>query len=161
MKRKINHDFSQQINDTVYEWFVSQCAKKLPISGPILQEFARKVAQQLDDTSTFKASNGWLERFRNRYNIHFRVISGEGASVDQNIIDDWKQRLSLIIKDFNPCDIYNCDETGLFFKLMPDRSLVIDKDDCIGKKKSKERFTVLLCGNWLGTHKLKPVVIGE
>ncbi|CAF4196759.1 unnamed protein product, partial [Rotaria sordida] len=159
VKRKISHDFSQRINESVYEWFVSQRAKRIPVSGPILQAYARRIAQELDDASTFKASNGWLERFRKRYNINFRVISGEGASVDQNIVGEWKLRLLTILQDYNPADIYNCDETSLFYKLMPDRSLVIDKDDCTGKKKSKERFTVLLCANWLGTHKLKPVVI--
>ncbi|CAF3381248.1 unnamed protein product [Rotaria sp. Silwood1] len=161
VKRKSSHDFSQRINESVYEWFALQRAKKIPMSGPILQAYARRIAQELDDASTFKASNGWLERFRTRYNINFRVISGEGASVDQNITDDWKLRLLTILQNYNPADIYNCDETGLFYKLMPDRSLVINKDDCIGKKKSKERLTILLCANWLGTHKIKPMVIGK
>ena len=70
-------------------------------------------------------------------------------------------RLSTIIEHYDPTDVFNCDETGLFYKLMPDSSLVIDKNDCRGGKKSKERYTVMLCANWAGTEKLKPVVIGE
>ncbi|CAF4762350.1 unnamed protein product, partial [Rotaria sp. Silwood2] len=126
-----------------------------------LQAYAKKVAQELNDSSGFKASNGWLERFRVRYNVNFRVISGEGAAVDVHTIKDWKVRLPQIIEHYSPVDIYNCDETGLFFKLMPDRSLVVNADDCRGGKKSRDRFTVLLCANWAGTHKLKPMVIGE
>ncbi|CAF3356135.1 unnamed protein product [Rotaria sp. Silwood2] len=161
VKRKIHNDLGQSINDSVYEWFVSQRAKKIPVSGPILQAYAKKVAQELNDSSGFKASNGWLERFRVRYNVNFRVISGEGAAVDVHTIKDWKVRLPQIIEHYSPVDIYNCDETGLFFKLMPDRSLVVNADDCRGGKKSRDRFTVLLCANWAGTHKLKPMVIGE
>jgi predicted DNA-binding protein YlxM (UPF0122 family) len=161
VKRKTSHDFSQSINELVYEWFTAQRAKKIPVSGPILQTYARKVAQELGDESGFKASNGWLERFRIRYNVHFRVISGEGAAVNQDTVTDWKTRLSTILEQYNPVDIYNCDETGLYYKLMPDRSLVVNKEDCIGGKKSKERFTVLLCANWAGNDKLKPVVIGR
>ena len=161
MKRKVNGDFSQTINDSVYEWFVAQRSKKIPVSGPLLQGYARQIAEELGDESGFKASNGWLERFRLRYNVRFRVISGEAASVDVNTIEDWKKRLPMIIEEYKPCDIYNCDETGLFWKLMPDRSLVVGKDDCVGGKKSKERFTILLCANWSGTDKLKPIVIGE
>ncbi|CAF1622589.1 unnamed protein product [Adineta ricciae] len=161
VKRKTSHDFSQSINESVYEWFVAQRAKKIPVSGPILQTYARKVARELDGESEFKASNGWLERFRTRYNVNFRVISGEAAAVCEETVADWKSRLATILEEYNPGDVYNCDETGLYYKMMPDRSLVVNKEDCVGGKKSKERFTVLLCANWAGNDKLKPVVIGK
>lgn len=161
LKRKMKNDINQTINDNVYEWFVMQRSKRIPISGPVLQEYARNVAAELGDTSGFKASNGWLDRFRTRYNIQFRVISGEAAAVDDITIDDWKLRLPVILEHYNPADVYNCDETGLFFKMLPDRSLVVGKADCRGGKRSKERYTVLLCGNWAGTDKLKPLVIGK
>ncbi len=145
----------------MYEWFVAQRAKKIPVFGPILQTYARKIAEELGDASGFKASNGCLERIRIRYNVHFRVISGEGAAVDNDTVEDWEARLPTILQHYDPADVYNCDETGLFYKLMYDRSLVVNKDDCIVGKKSKERFSGLLCANWAGTDKLKPVVIGE
>jgi hypothetical protein len=66
-----------------------------------------------------------------------------------------------MIEHYDPVNIFNCDETGLFYKLMPDRSLAVDRNDCRGGKKSKERYTVMLCANWDGSEKLKPVVIGE
>ncbi|CAF4803903.1 unnamed protein product, partial [Rotaria sp. Silwood2] len=88
-------------------------------------------------------------------------ISGESAAVDPDSVDDWKSRLSSMLKDYNPGDVYNGDETGLFFKLMPDKSFVLDNNDCKGGKRSKERYTVLLYANWTGTDKLKPVVIGK
>ena len=58
VKRKFHNDLNQTINDTVYEWFVLQCAKKIPVSGPILQAYAKNVAQKLSASSDFKASNG-------------------------------------------------------------------------------------------------------
>jgi hypothetical protein len=161
LKRKIKVDSSQEINDNVYGWFVSQRSKNIPISGPILQEYARNFAKQLDNSTSFKASNGWLDRFRTRYNIQFRLICGEARSVDSNTVDDWKSRLHSMIEHYNPVDVFNCDETGLFFKMMPDRSLAVDRSDCRGGKKSKERYTVMLCTNWAGTEKLKPLVIGK
>ncbi|CAF4434938.1 unnamed protein product [Rotaria sp. Silwood2] len=132
LKRKLKDDTSQVLNDTVYEWFVAQRSKIIPVSGPILQEYARKVALELNDKSDFKASNGCLYRFRARYNIKFRAISGESAAVDPDAVDDWKSRLSSMLKDYNPGDVYNCDETGLFFKSMPDKSFVLDNNDCKG-----------------------------
>ncbi len=44
---------------------------------------------------------------------------------------------------------------------MPDKSLTVEKLDCKGGKKSKERYTVMLCTNWTGDEKPKPVVIGK
>ena len=161
LKRKFKDDLSQEINENVYEWFVLQRSKNIPISGPILQEYARSFAEQLDNSTSFKASNGWLDRFRTRYNIQFRVICGEAKSVDLNIVDDWKTRLHSMIEHYDPVNVFNCDETGLFYRLMPDRSLAIDRSDCRGGKRSKERYTVMLCTNWAGTEKLKPLVIGK
>ena len=161
LKRKMKNDLNQTVNDNVYEWFVAQRSKKIPISDSILQECARNVAAELGDTSGFKASNGWLDRFRTRYNIRFRVVSDEAEAVDDNTIEDWKSRLPVILEHYNPVDVYNCDETSLFFKMLPNRSLVIDKGNCKDGKRSKERVIVLLCTNWAGTDKLKPLVISE
>jgi hypothetical protein len=110
--------------------------------------------------SGFKASNYWLERFRARHNIQFKVISGEGAAVNFETVEDWKARLPKILESYYPADIYNCDETGLFFKIKPDRSLTIGENYCKGGKRSKDRYTVLLCTNWAGTDKIIPIVIG-
>jgi hypothetical protein len=100
----------------------------------------------------FKASNGWLDKFKNRHCITFRYLSGESAQVDPDTVE---------LDSYAENDVYNADETGLFFKLLPDRSMVLPKESCNGGKKSKERYTVLLCANWSGTHKLKPLVIGK
>ena len=56
--------------------------------------------------------------------------------------------------------MYNADETGLFFKSLPNKTLAAKDDKCIGGKLSKERLTVLLCANASG-EKLKPLVIGK
>ncbi|CAF3452073.1 unnamed protein product [Rotaria socialis] len=141
----------KKIDELVFEWFTQQRAKQIPISGPILQEKARQVAEQLGYTSeTFKASNGWLEKFRNRHAISFRTINGESASVDNSTVEEWAQRLSTILDGFDENDVFNADETGLFYRATPDRSLVLSKEECKGGKKSKERLTVLLCRIWLG-----------
>ncbi|CAF3328501.1 unnamed protein product [Rotaria socialis] len=143
VKRKLKNDSSQEINENVYEWFVPQRAKNISIGGPVLQEYARKVGEELDPSNNFKASNGWLARFRTRYNIQFRVICGESRSVDQNTVDYWKTRLTNIIEHYDPDDIFNCDETGLFYTLMPDRSMTVDRNDCKWGKRSKDRYTDL------------------
>jgi hypothetical protein len=147
LKRRGKNDLCQTINESVYEWFIVQWSNRRSVSGPILQEYARKIAAELGDSLDFKASNGRLDRFRTRYNVQFRVITVEWAAVDKDTVEDWKTCLPQILEHYNPADGYNCDETGLFLKLMPDKSLVVDKNDFKGGKKSRERYTVLLCAN--------------
>jgi len=162
IKRKQKDDGGQMIDELVFEWFTIQRSKNIPISGPILQEKARQFAEQLGYLpGEFKGSNGWLEKFRTRHAISFRVISGESTSVDNSTVEEWAKRLLTIIDGFDKNDIFNADETGLFYRALPDRSLVLKKEECKGGKKSKERLTILLCSNWTATEKLKPVVIGK
>ena len=54
-------------------------------------------------------------------------------------------------------DVYNADETGLYWKLEPHKSLA--NGPLTGLKKSKDRITVMLACNVIGTHKLPPVFI--
>ena len=162
IKRKLKGGTGKHIDEILFEWFTAQPAKHIPISGPLLQEKARQIAEELGlQPDEFKASNGWLEKFRNRHMIGYRQISGESAGVCATTTEEWKHRLTTIINEYSDDDIYNADETGLLFKAIPDRSLVLNKEQCKGGKRSKERYTVLLCSNWSGSDKLKPLVIGK
>ena len=51
-------------------------------------------------------------------------------------------------------------ETGLFFRALPDKSLVVKGSDHAGGNKSKERLTVALCVSASGEIE-KPLVIGK
>ncbi|CAF2001740.1 unnamed protein product [Rotaria magnacalcarata] len=131
IKRKLKDENRQKIDELVFEWFTQQRAKQIPISGPILQETARQVAEQLGYTSeTFKASNGWLEKFHNRHAISFRTINGESALVDNSTVEERTQRLSTILDGFDENNVFNADEMGLSDRATPDRSLVLSKEEC-------------------------------
>ena len=58
--------------------------------------------------------------------------------------------------------IFNCDETGLNFRLLPDKTLAASfETSADGRKKSKERVTINACSNASGTIKLPLQVIGK
>ena len=153
----------KKIDELVFGWFTQQCVKQIPMSGPILQEKARQIDEQLVYSSeTFKASNdGWFEKFRNRHTILLRTMNGKSASLDISTMEEWAQRLSMIFAGFNENDVFNADETGLVYRATFDRSLVLSKEECKSGKKNKERLTVFLSSNLSWTKKLKLVVIGK
>jgi len=139
IKRKQKDDGGQKIDELVFEWFTVQRSKNIPISGPILQEKARQFAEQLGYLpGEFKGSNGWLEKFRTRHAISSHVISGESTSVDNSTVEEWSKRLLTIIDGYDKNNIFNADETGLFYRALPDRSLVLKKEECKGGKKVKK-----------------------
>lgn len=150
----------KDVEECVLKW-LKQCRdKNLPIGGPILQEKAQQFAKDLNHEN-FRASNGWLQNFKKRHELVFRKVCGESASVDNDVCVQWKDTLAEVTGGYKPEDIYNADETALFFKCLPDKTLSFKGDKCHGGKASKHRLTLLLGVNSTGTHKLKPLIIGK
>ena len=65
------------------------------------------------------------------------------------------------MKGYKPEYIYNADETGLFYQLLPSKTLASKEDDCAGTTKSKLRVTLLLGANFDGSDQLCPLFIGK
>ena len=107
-----------------------------------------------------KASNGWLENFKKSYNIVWNSINGEANDVDMTIVGEWKEKIEDRVENHEPKDVYNCDETGLFYHALPSRTLAVKGDRYIGRKLSIERLMVLGCGNMEGELE-KLLVIGK
>ena len=63
-----------------------------------------------------------------------------------------------IIKDYKESDVFNCDETGVFFLQSSNRSLTMPVDDAHGVKQDEQRLTLLLTASWMG-EKEKPLMI--
>ncbi|KAL4153097.1 hypothetical protein QTP88_000930 [Uroleucon formosanum] len=91
-------------------WKSHARAKNIPISGPILKEKALQVSKEFE-CENFKASNGWLDKFKSRYNISFKVVCGESKSVDTETVDEWRIKVKQLISSYEPRNIYNADET--------------------------------------------------
>ena len=108
----------------------------------MLQEKAARIAEALEVSGEqFKASNGWLDRFKRRTGITAKFISGESGDVREETVDSWRGRLPVILQGWHPRDIWNMDETGQFFRALPNRSLTEASQSCTGGKKSKDRLT--------------------
>lgn len=76
-------------------------------------------------------------------------------------MEDQKSRLTTILKDYHPNDIFNADETGIFYHLQPDKTFEFKAKNCHGEKQSKEHLTALVTANMSGTEKLPLLVIGK
>ena len=72
-----------------------------------------------------------------------KKLHGEAESIDQFGMDEWqKYSPPTLLKQFKAEDIFTMDETGLFYRCLPDRSHVFKTDKCKSGKLSKtNRFS--------------------
>ena len=91
-------------------------APSLAIAKP--KQIAASLSIPEDD---FKASWQWLQNFRTRTGLKEILLHGEGGKVDKNDPVLLAQLITLynIIKEYNPEQVYNMDETGLFYRQLP------------------------------------------
>ena len=65
-----------EINGLLYEWYTLACTKKIYPGGSQLIEMGMQIAARLGEHH-FKASNGWLEKWKKRYNMKELKVCGE------------------------------------------------------------------------------------
>lgn len=150
----------EEIDSAMLIWFCNARSRNIPINSTIIKEKALEISKIINQDSAFVASSGWLEKFLNRNNISHRSLSGEGASIDLSVVENWTSELQNKCLNYQPNDIYNIDETGLFYKQTPNKSYVRAGEESKGGVNSKMRLTVCLMSSWTGA-KEQPIIIGN
>ncbi|XP_023228602.1 jerky protein homolog-like [Centruroides sculpturatus] len=155
---------NEEVEECLFMWFIQRRSCGQPISGPLLCEKAIFFNTRLNGDPTFKASSGWLEKFKRRHGIRELEVHGEKLSADipsaNTFIDTLKEFVEK--EGFDEEFIYNADETGLNWKQLPNKSLASRRENTAsGYKTSKERVTIMVCANATGRHRLPLLVIGK
>ena len=66
-------------------------------------------------------------------------VCGEYGDVAGTTIDSWKERLPEIVHGYRKKNIWNLDETGLFWQALPDRGFIENGNEVQeGKKASRD-----------------------
>ena len=130
-----------ELNKLLYDWYQLALRKNVVPDGPTLMEQAKIIAQRLHINS-FKASNGWLQKWKVSHNLKYRAVSGESGEVSLTTTQSWKERLPEIMEGYNENNIFNMDETGCFWKSLPEKGFAEKGKVCKGGKKSKLRLTI-------------------
>lgn len=135
-KRKRGPDFSD-VEERVVKRFKRCRDANVSIGGSVLKEKAENSAKSLGHEQ-FKASKVWLEHFKKRHDITFRNFCGEHAADDN--VNQWKINLIELPEGYRPCDKFNADETAIFYKCMPDKTITFENEKRSDGKRSKERL---------------------
>ncbi|KAG0438984.1 Tigger transposable element-derived protein 6 [Dictyocoela muelleri] len=149
------HVFDQKL----YEWFQNKRARNFLISQDNMKGMALKLANKYD-VKYSKASDGYINRFRARHKINSRSVVGVSGIVKTDTIEDFKEFYNSKLLEYEPKNIFDADETVLFWRHNANRTLVVNEYDKASGKFSKERVTILFCVS-LEVAKMKPVIIGK
>lgn len=176
-----------EIESEVVEWISDvRQVQKLPVPIHLAQVnfdlgifvlmiFKKKAFEiaQSKGVQTFKASIGWIQKMQKRNGISVKKISGEASSVNLEEVKEWQDNeLPAILSKYEDEDIWNLDETGLYYEALPNKTLefkskffifyillCIDKA-VAGTKESKKRITLVPVANKSGNEK-KMLAIGS
>lgn len=89
-------------------------------------------------------------------------MSSESKSVDEETVKTWKNMsLKGHLEGYLAKDIFNADEIGLFYSVLPNKTMCFRGEHCHGGKLSKNRITILFLTNADGSEKFPLFVIGK
>ncbi|GFV54266.1 tigger transposable element-derived protein 1 [Trichonephila clavipes] len=104
-----------------------------------------KQSEPLTSTSQagkeFSASKGWLTGFLKRNALHNIKITEESATANEGAAKIFPEELAKIIEDgdYSADPVFNADETGLYWKKLPNRTYIAkDEKTASGHKASKD-----------------------
>lgn len=88
-QKKIRAAKFEDVDKAVFKWFQEVRSRNIPINGPLIREKALELSK-LYGHNEFQASVGWLNRFRDRFGISFKIICGEEKSVPLEKVNEWR-----------------------------------------------------------------------
>ena len=69
----------------VHNAFIRDVAVSTLVSKTKAIEFAEKM-----NVKNFKASDGWLDRWKKRFNVSFKTVSGESTACTDEVVAPWE-----------------------------------------------------------------------
>jgi hypothetical protein len=75
------------LEQILYDWYIDQKKANVNVTGPMIQAKAEELSHSGTDTCKFSA--GWLERFKQRYNITFgrKIVNYKEESQKNSLLE--------------------------------------------------------------------------
>jgi hypothetical protein len=112
------------LEEAVAVWVLQMEHRKVCLSDGLIQQQALRLATMMGiPAASFRASNGWLYNFKKRHAFKQFRIHGESGDAQMMGIEEQIRVLRVKMATYDHDDIYNMDETGLFYNLAPDTTI--------------------------------------
>lgn len=84
-RKRLRTAAHRELEEALIQWVVSVRNANLPLSGPLIMTQAEKFAAMMDIDS-FRASEGWCARFRERHGLVFKTVCCERGAVSEDTV---------------------------------------------------------------------------
>jgi hypothetical protein len=113
----------QTLEEALSLWTSTVIENGYALTGDAILAKSRDYAKRLE-INDFRGTNGWLSKFKKRYRLRQMVKHGEAGSVPcENYLESEREKLRKELDEYSMDDIYNADETGLYWAMEPCRVL--------------------------------------
>jgi len=124
--RSLKTSSLEELETILSAWFKQVRNTSASVDRPHLKEKALHVAAGLGINSLW-ASGGWCDCFKKIHKWVYKTVSGYNAIVNPETVMDWKSKeLPKIIYRYQPKDMLNVDETGLFCNPQSSTTLIYE-----------------------------------
>ena len=108
-----------EVTEMMDLWVTKAMQDKLMLTGKVLQQkwaaFANLVG--IPEDERLNLSEGWVTKFKEQCSLKQFKQHGEATSTEPKTIEEERKRVQELVKKFRYAlhDIFNMDETGLFY----------------------------------------------
>ena len=74
-RKRVKRATYEELDNTTYKWLKSARDGNVPVGANVLKLKALEFPKKLD-LGNFHASDGWMDRWKKRFNVSFKTISG-------------------------------------------------------------------------------------
>ena len=150
---------------------------RIPVTGATIEAYgvaaksklvaaASTTAAEKGRLEAFNVSGKWVRNLVLRNELVSKVLHGEAGSVDADATAEGLRKVREACQEYELANIFNVDETGIFYKLLPNRTYLSQAENrktARGTKgmKAKDSVSAYMCTNATGTANVPMSIIGK
>eukprot|EP00968_Pinguiococcus_pyrenoidosus_P011344 scaffold908_cov228-Pinguiococcus_pyrenoidosus.AAC.15 len=156
-RKKARKSSVEELNSALSTWLEKKESQRATITEEVIVTKAREFAVGLSLPPRFNFGRSWISNFKKMRGMRSAQLHGEAGSANIEGINKAQQKLPILLSGTDLRDIYNMDETALWYRRLPTSSIMKRKRK--GCKLSKERITLSIFASSDG-HDVFAQVIG-
>ncbi|XP_053985498.1 tigger transposable element-derived protein 1-like [Hylaeus volcanicus] len=166
VRSKQNESLIPRMEKLLTDWVIDQTEVHAPVTYATVRAKALSIFNALKQEKggceeRFSASSGWFDRYKRRSGWHSNKVLAEYTNTNNDEARLFSRMLAGMLKEgnYSPSQVFNVDETELYWKRMPPCSSTVKEESSTIFRASRDRLTLLLGGNAAGDCKLKPMMV--
>ena len=85
-RQRLRQGTFANLDQAMFKWLLVVRTRDVAVSALVFKTKATEFAEKMN-VENFKASDGWLDRWKKRFNVSFKTVSGESnAFTDQMVV---------------------------------------------------------------------------